>query len=243
MPDLTIDDEGYLLNAEGVRIEQEGGPVKVTGVIKQEKFDQALGERLGKERDKLQKRIDALEQVAQRTPAIEEELKSAKEEKADLEKRLTDAEKDANNKVAGQMATLTKERDTYKANFEAEAAARVRDQVTNLVLSASMDRFVNAAGDVVPKLLTVHKREPVKDDKGNSIAGQHVDLFEMSFKNEKGTEVKEFVPVDKAIEIFASAESNAHYLKPAGRGGAGGGQYGAGGGGSKKGGLTYDSMK
>lgn len=238
---LKVDEEGYLVGEDGERLLIDGEPQKVEGVVAQDKFDKTLGERLAKEREKLNNRIKALEEIANKTPGIEEELKNAKAEKADLEQRLTTAEKEAQDKVSSQLSKLTKERDELKSGLENEQRARVIDQVSVAILGHAKDRFINPERDLVPVLLGAHKREPKKGEDGKTVDGQFVDVFKMRRKDGDKT-VEEFVPLDKAVEIFATDEANAHYVKPSGRGGSGGGTYG-GGGQDAKNGFQYATMK
>lgn len=241
MPDMNLDEEGFVLTTEGNRLEIDGEPVKLNGVMTQDAFNKTLGQRLTQEREKLSTRIKALEEVANKTPAIEQALKDAKDEKTALEQQLKDAEKSAEDKVKSQLAKLQKENADYKSALTQEQSARVRDQVTTSILAASQDKFINPARDVVPHLLGAHKREPAKDNEGKTIEGQFVDVFKMKFKDEKGNEVEDFVPVDKAVGIFAGDKNNAHYVRPGGFSGAGGGSYG-GKDSQEKGGLVYPSM-
>lgn len=221
MPDLKINDEGVLVDADGKPVEINGEAVKVTNAKTQEQLEKTLKERLARQQD----RIKTLEEQANKTPELEKLLKEAQSEKAEIEAQLKDAKDAAQREVEQTVAKLTKQATETAAALEAERQARVRDQVTAAILGISKDTFINPANDVVPKLIGAHKREPAKDKDGKTIEGQYVDLFKATFKDEKGNEVTEHVPLDKAIELFANDPANAHYVRGARTGGSGGGKY------------------
>lgn len=219
MPELNLDKDGFLLDADGNQLKVNDEPVKVPNATPKDQVESVIKERLARQSD----RIKALEAQANKTPELEKVLEDLRKEKASIEEQLSTATQTAQDEVASQMATLKKAADETKAALEQERHGRVRDQVTNAILGKAGDRFINPADDVVPKLLGVHKREPVKDDQGKTVDGKFVDLFEMSFKNDKGDTVTELLPVEKALEIMASDERFGHYVRPTNAGGSGGG--------------------
>lgn len=221
MPELNMDDEGYLVDAEGKRFEVEGEPVKVGNAKTTSQVENAIKERLARQNDK----IKALEAQANRTPELEKLLNDLKEEKTSLEEQLSNAKKQAQDEVASQINKLTSKAKELEAKLAEESSGRIRDQVTTAILAKAGDRFINPAEDVVPKLLSVHKREPAKDDQGKTVDGKFVDVFTVRYKNDKGEEVEEALPVDKALDVMASKSEYAHYVRGTSHGGSGGGTY------------------
>lgn len=221
MPELKMDAEGYLVDGEGNRVTlgDESDPVKVTNAQTQDQVEKVIKERLARQNDK----IKTLESQVTKTPELEKMLKELREEKQSLESQLSEAKKNAEAEVANQMTKLQREREELQSKLESESKGRVQDQVTNLVLSKAGDRFINPAEDIVPRLLQVHKREPVKDEQGNVV--KHADLFKISFKNEQDKEIEDWLPADKALEVIASKPEYSHYVKSSGQSGSGGGSY------------------
>jgi len=221
MPELKMDEEGYLLDAEGNRLKIDDEEVKVGNAQTKSQVENTIRERLSRQNDK----IKALEAQANRTPELEKLLNELKEEKASLEEQLGNAKKAAQDEVASQIDKLSKRAKELEEQLGQETKGRVRDQVTTAILAKAGDRFINPALDVVPKLLSVHKREPAKNDEGKTIDGQFVDVFTLKYKNDKGEEIEEALPVDKALDVMASLPDYAHYVRGSGRGGSGGGTY------------------
>ena len=218
MPEFLMDKEGYLIDGEGNRIEVESEPIRVTNAQTQDQIDQRIEERLARQ----QKRISDLEAQANKTPELQKMLDDLKGERDQMERDLKNAQSAAAEEVAQQIANLQKKATDMEAALGAEREARVRDQVTNLILGKFGDRFINPAKDVVPDLLRVHRREPAKDAMGKTIDGQYVDLFNVSYTNEKGQQVIEPLTAEKALEALATQSDYQHYVRPTGTGGAGG---------------------
>lgn len=236
MPKLKLDKEGYLLDDDGKRVQINGEDVQVADAMNQERVNEVIKERLARET----KRIETLEKQANRTPELERMIEEAKAEKAKLEEAAQAAQSNAEKQVAAQMEKARKEAAEYKTALDAERQARVRDQVTTAILSKAGGSWLNPAKDIVPDLLQAHKREPVLGADGKPLAGQFKDLFALTFKNEKGEEVSETVPVERALEILASRDDYKHYLKATGRPGSGGGQFNGATGGMKRSQMTDD---
>lgn len=220
MPDLKIDKDGYLLNDQGARVEIGGEAVKITNARTQEQIDQAIQERLARQNE----RIKTLETQANKTPELERMISDLKTERDRIETEAKTARESAQQEVSSQLNTLKTKVSQYEDALKSERTARVQDQVTTLILSKAGDTFINPAKDLVPDLLRVHKREPVQEN-GKPVEGQFVDLFEVSYKNEKGEEVKESMPAEKAIAVLAAREDYAHYVRASGAAGSGGGNY------------------
>lgn len=229
MPKFSIGENGAILDAEGKALEIEGEAVTVD-------TDSFVQERLARQKKKLEgdaaklkEQMEALQAQADRTPQLErllEELRSqhSQTESAmhELEQKAQEAEKAASEKVANQLREAKTQAEQTKAALDAERKARVRDQVTNAILAKAGDAFNSPAIDVVPHLLGVHKREPELDGEGKPIDGRFQDLFELEFEKD-GKPVREHVPIDKALEIWAS--KYPHHVRPSGQGGSGGGKY------------------
>ncbi|MCE5229016.1 hypothetical protein LLG95_05405 [bacterium] len=221
MPELMMDKSGFLIDAEGNQVLIQDEPIKVSGVQTQDQIDRVIEERLARQKEK----IKTLEAQANKTPDLEKMIEDLKKERDKMEADLAAAQQAAEAEVASQLSNTAKRAEIAERALADERVARIRDQVTNQILQKSGDRFINPAKDVVPDLLTVHKREPVADSAGRPIPGRFIDLFDIAYKNEKGEETHELMPVDKALDALAAREDYQHYVRAAATGGSGGGNY------------------
>lgn len=215
----------YMLTADGHLVDTEGNEVKIGDELvtvenaqPNDKVEKTIKERLARQTD----RIKSLEAQANKAPELEKLLNELRDEKTHLESQLSEAQRAAEDRVSAQLNTATRKAQELEEALKAERTGRLQDQVTNMVLAKAGDKFNNAQADVVPKLLNVHKREPKQGEDGKPIEGQFVDLFEMSFLDGE-KQVTDMVPIDKALEIFASAPENQHYVRASNAGGSGGG--------------------
>mgnify|MGYP001242797285 CR=1 FL=1 len=216
--EYTLNDDGQLVDQDGKAVLIGEEPVTLKGVRTQAQVDQVIKERLSRQTE----RIKTLEAQANRTPELETLLESLKAEKTDLESQMAEVRETAKAEAQAQLAKLQKETQSWRERFEAEAKARVRDQVSTQILAAAADRFNDPGTDVVPHLLGVHKREAKKDDSGKP-TDEFLDFFKLRYKTEKGEEVEEFMSLDKALDVWAAA--HPHHVRSSDRGGAGGGNY------------------
>ncbi len=225
MPEYKIDEEGVLLDEEGNQVTfgegDEAEPIKVGNAVTQEKTEHIIKDRLARQ----QQRIESLEAQANRTPELERQLQEDRQEKQRLEQELENAQSKAQEEVSSQLQQYRQQVDKYASELEQERQARMQDQVRNKILANAGEEFLNPDQDVVPVLLRSHKREQKRDENGKVIKGEYVDLFEMTYEDAEGNEVKEAVPLSKALEIFANKPQNQHYLKAKSSGGSGGGKY------------------
>ncbi len=224
MPEYKLGADGQLVDEEGHPVLIGEEPILVMNARTQEQVDQEIGEHVGKLND----RIKALEAQANKAPELEKLLEDLKIERDKAQQDLRKAREQAEQEVASQLSTLKKQTEDLGRALGEERQLRVRDQVTSLILSAAGDRFINPAKDVVPDLLRVHRREPVKGEDGRPVEGQFIDLFRIEYRSEKGETVNETAPVSRAIELLAGREDYQHYIKGATAGGSGGGQYASG---------------
>jgi hypothetical protein len=222
-----MNEKGQLVDESGKIVELNGEPIEVTGAKRQEEVDEAFSREQRKHKEKLgevTEKIKALEAQAGRTEQVQKLLDDMKAEKADLEQRLTNADQRAKDEVSTQMASITKRAEKAELALEEERKGRLRDQVATTILSKAGDQFNDPATDLVPNFLSVHKREPRRDpNTGKDIEGEFVDTFQVPIKNEKGEEVREYLPIDKALEAWAAG--HPHHVRGSGPGGSGGGNY------------------
>ena len=217
MPEYKLSAEGQVVDEEGKPLTVGDEPIVVRNARTQEQVDQAVQERVGKLND----RIKALEAQANKAPELEKLLEELKGERDKALGDLQTARESAEQEVASQLSSLKRQTEDLTHSLTEERTARVRDQVTTLILSKAGDRFINPSKDLVPDLLKVHKREPVRDREG-----EWIDLFEVEVKNEKGEAVRQAMGIEKAIESLAAREDYQHYVRAAASGGSGGGSYG-----------------
>lgn len=229
MPEFQLNADGQLVDEQGTPFQIDGEPVTVPGALPQDKVNQVVQDRLKKEQGKLQQlqeRIAALQKEAEGKPHLENMLKQLKDEKSELERQVLESKEKAEKQIATQLQTLTRDRDAYKAALDTERQGRMRDALANQILGKAGSTFINAARDLVPALLGRHKREPKLGADGKPIEGQFEDLFEVDFRDENGNPVRDFLPLEKAIETFGAQPENQHYLQPTARSGSGGGKFG-----------------
>jgi hypothetical protein len=223
MARFKTDAEGNLLDADGKPLVIGDEPVKLSdieGAKTQKDIDTTVEQRLARQTE----RIRTLEAQANKTPELERLLEGLKSEKGELERQVQQVKETAQSEAQAQLTRVSSERDQFKQALDAEKAARVRDQVSTAILAAAKDKFNDPAIDVVPHLLNAHKREPQKDAQGKD-TGKFVDFFLLRYKNDKGEEVEEYLPVEKALEVWGA--QHPHHVRPSGGNGSGGGQYGA----------------
>lgn len=218
--ELLIDKEGKLVDKEGNPFMAGEEPIIVTNAKTQEAIDKVISERLARQKD----RLATLESIATKTPELERMILDLRTEKEKMETELKNAKQSAEESVASTIKALNEKLNLTSSSLENERRAHLRTELTNLILSKSGDVFINATADVVPRLLSVHKREPVLDASGKPIQGKYQDLFEVPTVSEDGEKL-EFLPVDKALAALASHPQYQHYVRGAKVGGSGGANY------------------
>ena len=213
-----INDKGELLDEKGEPVKIGDEPVIVQDAVTQEKLNSTIKERL----DRKEAQVAKLKEAAEKAPELEEMVRQLE---GDIEKskaELARAKDEAQEKVASQINSLTKRADTLEQKLKDEQMARLQDQVENLILASASESFINPKTDVVPHLLRAHKREP-RVENGKQVEGQFVDTFQVSYKDDKGVDVTEYLPLDKALEVWGKTHS--HHMKPINISGSGGGKY------------------
>lgn len=230
--DFKVDKEGFLLDSEGNRLKIEGEEVRAEGFMGQDQIDNKIQERLARQKKEFEGQIKSLEAQANRTPELQDLLDQTKKKLGDVEQQLQEAEANAQKQVSSQMSELKKRAETAEQKLQETEQNWLREQVSNQLISHVIDPetgkqlFVNPNEDVVPRLLNVHKREPVRDDNGQPIEGKVLDLFEVEvYDKETGQSKKQVLPPDKAIKAFAANPKNRHYLSGNSSGGPGQGEY------------------
>ncbi len=224
--EYTLAEDGTLVDAQGKPMMVEGQPIKVAGAHTQKHLDKVVGERLAREEAKVTQRIADLEKQAGRTPELEKMLEEEKERQRSLRTELSKAKETASQEVSGQITSLKTQLDGLTSQLTQANRDRVTDQVSFAIIQKAGDRFVNVVGDVVPRLMGVHKREQVLGSDGKP-SGEFLDTFRMKTVTEDGkggtVEKTEFVPLERALELFAADPGNRHYVTGAKTGGSGGG--------------------
>jgi len=226
MGELLLNEEGNLVDAEGKVFELDGEPVKVGNAQTQEQTNAVIKSRLARQQKTIDEQIKALQDQADKTPALQKMIDDLGGERDKLERSLQEAEQQAQQKVATQMTTLQKRAADAEAAYKAETASHINTQVTNSILSSkAIAPFIDPAGDVVPRLLQSHKREPVLDESGRPVPGQYKDVFGVDIppESEGGEFRRENVPLDKALEVIA--QTRPHWIAATNANGSGGGQY------------------
>ncbi|NQU44868.1 hypothetical protein HQ520_16380 [bacterium] len=215
--ELQINAEGQLLDGEGNLVKIGEEEATVTNAVTKDKMNATIQERLARQTDK----IKTLEAQAIKTPDLERLLTELRAEKTQMEESLSHAQAEAEGKVATQLKTTMTRAEQAEANLKVERESHVRTQLTNAILGTVGDKFINPAEDIVPRLLSVHKREPVLGEDGKP-TGKHNDLFEVDVAADENGQIKrEFVPVDKAVEFMAANPKFAHYVRSRNTGGPG----------------------
>lgn len=218
MPKLKFNDEGHLVTETGEPFEIDGESVTVEGAFTKAQVTEKIEERLARET----KERDKLKEAAAQLPGLQEMADQKAARVTELEKELETTKSNSAQESAAQITKFRQaaEQATTLANQRAEELMRY--QVQTSILGAAASNFNDPANDVVPRLLSVHKREAVKGEDGKP-TGEVKDFFKLRFKNDKGEEVEDHLPVEKALEVLA--QTSPHYLKPTGGSGSGGGTY------------------
>ncbi len=218
--ELTLNEEGQLVDGDGNVFTVDDEPLQVKGALSQKQADQAIQQRLARQKET----IKQLEEQANQTPELQKTLEALKAEKAELEEQAQSAQQRAQEEAANQIQAANTRAQELEAELKQERTGRVQDQVKNQILSSAGDRWINPAQDLVPKLLQTHQREPKTGPDGQPVPNEYVDLFRVSYpKGEDGEEVTEALPLDKALEAVASRPDFKHYMRPSQQGGSGGG--------------------
>lgn len=218
MPKLKLNDEGHLVTEAGEPFEIDGEAVTVEGAFTKAQVTETVEARLARER----KDHEKLKEAAEQMPGLQKLADASANRVRELESELEKTKSSAAQESAAQLTKARQETERYKAAAEQSATELIRYQVQTSILGAAGSNFNDPANDVVPRLLSVHKREVVKGEDGRP-TGEFKDFFKLRHKNDKGEEVEDYLPVDKALE--ALAQSSPHYLKPSGGSGSGGGSY------------------
>lgn len=218
MPALKLNDSGQLVNESGEVFEIEGEAVTVEGVKTQADIDKTVKDRLAREREK----YDELKRAAETVPSLQRLVDESSAKVRDLEAEAENIKATAQQESAATINKHRQEAERYKAEAQQRSEELVRYQIQNQILSVAGSNFNDPATDLVPHLLQAHKREAVKGEDGKS-TGEFKDFFKLRFKNDKGEEVEDYLPVDKAIETWAA--SHPHHVKATGGSGSGGGNY------------------
>jgi hypothetical protein len=216
---LKLNDEGKLVHAEtGELLEIDGETPEIEGAFTKAQVTETVEARLARER----KDHEKLKEAAAQMPELQKLADASAARVRELETELEQTKTSAAQESAAQLTKARQETERYKSAAEQSAAELVRYQVQTAILGAAGSDFNDPANDVVPRLLAVHKREAVKGEDGKP-TGEFKDFFKLRYKNDKGEEVDDYLPVDKALE--ALAQTSPHYLKPSGGSGSGGGNY------------------
>lgn len=218
MPTLKLNDEGHLVAEDGTVFELNGEAVKVEGAKTQADIDKSVEDRLARERAK----YDELKKAAEQVPSLQKMVDESAAKLRDLEGEAERVKTATEQESAAQINKANQEAAKYREAAERNAAELQRFQVKVAILGAAKDKFNDPETDLVSNLLNVHKREPVKGEDGRP-TGEFKDFYKLRFKNEDGAEVEEYLPVDKAIEVWA--DSHPHHVRPTGASGSGGGTY------------------
>lgn len=218
MPKVRLNDEGQLVLESGEPFEIDGESVEIEGAYTKAQVTETVEARLARER----KDHEKLKAAAEQMPELQKLADASANRVKELESELEQTKASAAQETAAQLAKARQETDRYKTEAQNYADELVRFQVESQILSKAGKDFNEPGVDVVPHLLKVHKREPVKGEDGKP-TGEFKDFFKIRHKNDKGEEVDEFLPVDKALEVWAQA--HPHHLKPSGSSGSGGSAY------------------
>lgn len=218
MPTLKLNDEGQLVTEDGTVFELEGEPVVIEGAKTQGDIDKTVNERLARERAK----FEDLKKVAEREPILQKQVEESAATIKRLEQQAEEIEATIKSESQAQLTKLREEANNYKSQAEQMKNELVQFQVKTSILGLSQNQFNDPATDLVPHLLAVHKREAVRGDDGKP-TGEFKDFFKLPVKSESGEITSEFMPLEKAIEVWA--ESHPHHVKPSGQSGSGGGNY------------------
>lgn len=218
MPTLKLNDEGHLVTEDGTVFELDGEAVKVEGAKTQADIDKSVEDRLARERAK----YDELKKAAEQVPSLQKMVDESAAKLRDLEGEAERVKTATEQESAAQINKARQDAERYREVAERNAAELQRFQVKVAILGAAKDKFNDPETDLVSNLLNVHKREPVKGEDGKA-TGEFKDFYKLRFKNEDGVEVEDYLPVDKALEVWA--ESHPHHVRPTGASGSGGGTY------------------
>ncbi|HUV65939.1 MAG TPA: hypothetical protein VMW24_18740 [Sedimentisphaerales bacterium] len=226
MGELLLNEEGNLVDADGKVFEIDGEPVKVANAQTQEQTNAVIKSRLARQQKTIDDQIKTLQAQADKTPALQKMIDDLEAQRDKLANDLEKAEAQAEEKVSAQIMELKKRTSDAEAALNLEQKSHVNTQVTNAILSSKgASQFIDPAGDVVPKLLQSHKREPVLDEFGKPVKGQSKDVFgvEIPPEEEGGEYRRENVSLDKALEVIA--KTRPHWVAPTDTSGSGGGSY------------------
>jgi len=222
--ELQMNEDGILVDVDGAPYKVGDEEVTIKNAKTQTQVDTAIEKRLARQNEQ----IKTLEDQATKTPALQALIDKMKGEKEQMETDLANARQDAEKQVETQLSEANKARDAALSALDQEKVARVRDQVSTSIISHAKNDFIDPGADIVPRLLQKHKREPVMDKDGKPVPGNFLDLFEVTYKNDKNEDVTEMLPVDKALDAIKGQEKYQHYVRGTATGGKGGSQYSAG---------------
>lgn len=225
MPAFTVDKEGVVLDSDGNQFQIDGEPVTIQGHAQSDLNAMVAKAKHKKEAEiaTMQKDIDALNGIKERSAEMEDMLSRLKEQKEKAEADLSTAQQEAQRKVAEQMSALEKTAAEATAALEAERKAHLTTELTADILSHAGKDFHRPQTDIVPILLAKHKREPVPDPTTGEPTGEFKDLYVMEFPDpDSGKLRKEAVPAKTALGLIKSNPDYAHYVAGTGKPGSDG---------------------
>lgn len=223
--DLKLNENNELVSEDGSIFKVNNETVKVLGVFKnQEQVNNFVKKRvtdknneikdLNTKISEIEDNLNVLKSQKNPNPELQNKIDNLTNQVVSLKSERDKAEEEANNKVASQVSSLTEQNNVLTEQLSSERDGRVKDHLTYEIINAGSNKFNSTKRDVVPYLLNRHIREPKLDEStGNKIEGEYVDLFEMTYFDEKTKAEKTTkVEVNKAVELFAANPENHYYL-------------------------------
>ncbi len=236
MPKYTLNGKGQLVDSDGNVFAIDGSDVTVENAVTKEAMETTIEDRLKRlraakgEADSTIKNLQAQEG---RSKELDKMLSTAQNERDSLaddletaKREQSTAKKTAEKDVQKQMQAYKEDAVKSKADLIESNKARESERLTNMILKKCGSAFRDPSRDVIPQMLSTHKREQKRDEDGNAVEGEFADLFDIEHLDKDGkTLITKSFLLDKAVEVFAENPNNAHYRKDTKLGGSGGSDF------------------
>lgn len=231
-----MNDKGQVVDSDGKVFMLNDEEVTLENVVSKEKMESTIEERVKRlraEKGKADETIKTLKSQENKSDEVQQLLTESQDARDLLVDKLQTAEKekatakrDAEQGVQKQLQSQKDALEKAEADLKVSQKARERDRLTNRLLQVCGNRFKDAGRDVIPQLLGKHKREKKRNDEGEEVKGEFVDMFDVQYLDEDGktTKTKPFF-LEKAVDVFAAHPGNSHYRAETRRGGSGGSPF------------------
>lgn len=222
----------------------DGEPLEIEGMKTQADIQAAINAKTKKHHEELATLKRALEEAQSNSQSSADQIQSLKDMVGTKEKEIEAARKEAEEESRAELVRLRSELEKSTRSREEATRALHRELVSNAILSQANTpgREFIRPNQVVALMAPNARVVDKKNERGETILQDGLPVREVLFEMQldemdpvtskpTGKKVWDFLPVDRAVEVFV--KENANLIKGANTGGAGG-YHGSGGSGGSE---------